>query len=455
MVDRDRAFSGRIRGGGSVRKNIVLVTYDSLRADHCGFMGYKRNTTPNLDRIANDAVVFENAVASGVPTIASMTAVMTGEHSAASPEIGFDGQQREEVTSRPTIAEILSKAGYSTGALSPNPPASSYFGFDEGFDWFEDYLAADRGLIDRSWNRIFERSIRGGELSTYVRLFRNVLKREEILRPWEAYYDDILRWCQQAEQPYFLWVLLLDPHHPWLPPTEYQEWSSRFDKYRAFKHYWEMLNSGWEPDFDDTVRERLLNLYDDSIRYADAFLGRLQDDLEGDDPVFVVHADHGEEFGRHGRYGHQPVLYEDLIHVPLVIDGIDRSDRISDPVGLRQIAPTVCEIAGVSHPYSTPGLFDSDGPAWVESQVVVNGTQRISIRTERAKYLRDRRSDRRELFDLALDPHEQENLVESTSEGSEVFETCVKRHEQVETEKQHIRQGVRELRPADTGGDVR
>jgi arylsulfatase len=76
--------------------------------------------------MANNGVAFENAVASGVPTIASMTAVMTGEHSLASPEIGFNETQREQVTSRPKIAEVLSEAGYATGALSPNPPESSY-----------------------------------------------------------------------------------------------------------------------------------------------------------------------------------------------------------------------------------------------------------------------------------------------------------------------------------------
>ena len=107
-------------------RNVVLVTYDSLRATHCGFMGHERATTPTLDRMANNGVAFENAVASGIPTIASMTAVMTGEHSLASPEIGFNETQREQVTSRPKIAEVLSEAGYATGALSPNPPESSY-----------------------------------------------------------------------------------------------------------------------------------------------------------------------------------------------------------------------------------------------------------------------------------------------------------------------------------------
>lgn len=100
------------------RENVVLVTYDSLRADHCGFAGYDRDTTPALDRLAAEGVVFENAVASGVPTIASMTAVLTGEHSLASPEIGFNTEQREQVTSRPTVAESSSNVPGTGGVMT-------------------------------------------------------------------------------------------------------------------------------------------------------------------------------------------------------------------------------------------------------------------------------------------------------------------------------------------------
>lgn len=420
-------------------ENIVLLTFDSLRADHCGFMGYDRDTTPNLDRLAEDGLVFENAVASGVPTITSMTAVMTGQHSDTSPEIGFSSEQREQIASRPTLAEELSRAGYHTGALSPNPPASSYFGFDQGFDWFEDYLAGDRGVIERAWNRVFQRSIQGGAVSTYIRLVRNVIKREEVLRPWEDYYEDIISWCRRTEEPYFLWVLLLDPHHPWLPPTGYQRWSTRADKYRSFKHYWEMLNGGWEPDFDPDVRRRILGLYDDSIRYADAFVGRLLDDLGDDDPVVVIHADHGEEFGAHGRYGHQPYLTEALIHVPLLIAGAGRSGRVTRPVSLRQIAPTICDIADVEHPFVAPSLLSEARHPWVESQVLAEDDPRVAIRTEGLKFTRRGRPEGGELYDLSTDPDEQRDLTPVAPHAAELLERCAVQHEVQEAEKRLIR----------------
>ena len=403
--------------GTGDRPNVVLVTYDSLRADHCSFMGYDRETTPNLDAMANDGLVFENAVASGVPTIASMTAIMTGRHSLASPEVGRTDEQRRQVTAQPKLAEALSEAGYATGALSPNPPASSYFGFDEGFDWFEDFLAEDRGVVERLWHRVFRRSIRGGAPATYLRLARNVVAREEVLRPWEDYYERILEWRQSVSEPYFLWVLLLEPHHPWLPPAKYQEWSTRWDRYRSFHHYWQMLDSGWAPDFDDGVHERLVNLYDDSIRYGDAFLDRLRRDLADDDPVFVVHSDHGEEFGEHGRYGHQPYLSEALVHVPLVVHGLDRTGRVDRPVGLRSVAPTLADVADAPHAFPAPSLFESR--TWVTSKVFA-GEGRRAVRTDRGKYIEGDR--RRELYRLDEDPHERDNRAAADPEAVADFE---------------------------------
>jgi arylsulfatase len=435
-----------------VSRNVILVTYDSLRADHCGFAGYRRDTTPTLDRLADDGLVFENATASGVPTIASMTSVMTGEHSLASPEIGFNEEQRQQVTSRTTLAEVLSAEGYATGALSPNPPASSYFGFDDGFDWFEDFLAEDRGILERAWNRVFRRSIEGGAAATYLRLARNVVAREEVLRPWEDYYDRIRRWRESVEEPYFLWVLLLEPHHPWLPPKEYRRWSSRWDAYRSFRHYWEMLNSGWEPDFSEREHRRLVDLYDDSIRYGDAFLDRLRADFAADDPAIVVHADHGEEFGERGRYGHQPYLTEELTHVPLVVWNAGQRGRVERPVGLRSLAPTIADIAGASHAFEADSLVgdsdggdDSDGEPrpWVTSKVFAEGERRVAVRTERYRFVTE--PGGRALFDLDTDPREQTDLAADRPDLADALGDAAAHHVASEREKRAIREAADDL----------
>lgn len=419
-------------------RNIVLVTQDSLRADHCSHMGYDRETTPGLDALAEQGVVFENAVAAGVPTIASMTSVMTGAYSLASPEIGFNKQQREQITSRRTLAEALSAAGYSTGACSPNPPASSYFGFDDGFDWFEDFLHQDRGVTDRLWHRILDRSIRGGGAATYLRLLRNLVQREEVLRPWDDYYEDILAWRERVQEPYFLWVLLLEPHHPWIPPKETQQWSSRGDVYRAFGHYWEMLSSGWEPNYSEREHQRLIDLYDDSIRHGDRFVQQLWDDLRADDPVFIVHADHGEEFGEHGRYGHQPYLYDSLIHVPLVVANAGQRGTVSRPVSLRSLAKTITTLADVPATFGGTDLLADDGDSapWAISKVFAGGERRIAVRTEHAKYIHDGGTD--ELYDLRLDPEEQVPVHEQQATAAAAFADVVAKHVGTEREQRAI-----------------
>ncbi len=408
-------------------------------------MGYDRKTTPGFDDLARDGIVFENAIAAGVPTIASMTSVMTGEYSLASPEIGFDTQQREQVTLRRTIAEALSEAGYSTGACSPNPPASSYFGFDDGFDWFEDFLHQDRGILERLWHRVLDRSIKDGGPATYLRLLRNLVQREEVLRPWNDYYQNILEWREQVEEPYFLWILLLEPHHPWMPPKEGQQWSSRTDVYRSFSHYWEMLSSGWEPEYSEREHQRLIDLYDDAIRHGDRFVEQLRRDLSDDDPVFIIHADHGEEFGEHGRYGHQPYLYESLIHVPLVIANAGESRTVSQPVSLRSLATTIADLANAPNEFAGSNLLteEIDDDPWAISKVFAEGKRRISVRTEQGKYIGD--PERTELYNLQIDPDEQVNVHDEHPDQAAVFDDIVTNHVQAEAERRTISDHPEEL----------
>jgi len=422
-----------------VPRNIVLVTLDSLRADHCSYMGYDRETTPNLDNLARKGVVFEKAVAAGIPTIASMTSVMTGEYSLASPEIGFNKQQREQVTSRQTLAEALSNAGYDTGACSPNPPASSYFGFDDGFDWFEDFLHQDRGILERFWRRVLDRSIKGDGMATYFRLMRNLVQREEVLRSWNDYYENILEWRERANEPYFLWILLLEPHHPWFPPKESRRWSSRGDIYRSFGHYWEMLSEEWEPNFSEREHQRLIDLYDDSIRHGDRFVEQLWNDLQQDDPIFILHADHGEEFGEHDRYGHQPYLYESLIHVPLVIANAGQRGTIDRPVSLRSLAKTITDLADASAAFGGRDLLagDIDGDPWAISKVFAGGERRISIRTAHNKYIRDAETE--ELHNLRIDPDEQVNIYNEQPEKAAAFEGIAQQHIGGERERRAIK----------------
>lgn len=134
------------------KRNIVLITLDSLRADHCSFMGYHRETTPTIDKMARRGLYFTNAIASSVPTGPSMFGVFTGDYCPIASD-DFSGKRwREEYRKRKTLAEILSQIGYDTGAFHANPYVSSFFGCNKGFKYFNDFVKDDelRALIGDS-----------------------------------------------------------------------------------------------------------------------------------------------------------------------------------------------------------------------------------------------------------------------------------------------------------------
>jgi arylsulfatase len=326
------------------RPNIVLVTIDSLRADHCGFMGYEKDTTPTMDRMAESGTVFENAIAPGPATPESMPAIFTGQYPVdretdADSELTARRERiRHHMEARDTLPEKLSRLGYETAAFTPNPFTSRHFGFDQGFDHFEDFMdEANRGSL---YQKVFQGFLEDSGLSSMARVFMNMWQREEVFKPWESYYDDAIEWTRGAEEPYFLWVFLMDAHNPYMSSDEYRS-QSRLSEFHANFEFWRQSH---ETPFSDSMHEKLVTAYDDSIRYSDAFLERLRRDLADDDPAIVVHGDHGEAFGEHGSYGHEPYLYPENVHVPLVLDGVEDTE-VSEPFSLQNLPGLLGSIA--------------------------------------------------------------------------------------------------------------
>ncbi|EMA44814.1 sulfatase [Halococcus saccharolyticus] len=327
------------------RRNVVLVTVDSLRADHCSFMGYERETTPTLDAMADDGLVFENAIAPGPSTPESMPTVMTGHDPVGGGDTGdvdeLRANIRRHMETRNTLAETFRRRGYATAAFTPNPFTSRYFGFDRGFDRFEDYLDT---FVRRGFRRLVSQLARESDLTFAVRMVLNMWQREEVFKPWEDYYDEVTEWTESVEEPYFVWVHLMDPHVPYLASEAYRRlrwWRMVYANYRFWR-------ADKESAFDPALRQQLLTAYDDSIRYTDAFLDRLRADT---DAVIAVHGDHGEAFGEHGIYGHEPYLYEENVHVPLVLDGVpDRT--VTEPVSLAALPTMLTDASNGNDPMS-------------------------------------------------------------------------------------------------------
>lgn len=321
-------------------RNIVLVSIDSIRADHCSFMGYDRTTTPELDTLAEQGIVYTNAIAPGQATPASMPAIFTGMYQANSAEASGLGQRnviRTHLEAHPTIPDRLQHAGYDTAGFTPNPYTSRFFGFSSGFDHFEDFLDYS-SLAGQVRKRIVSRWIEG-EFVAGIRFGMNMLGWGDISMSWVSYYERLLSRVASMSEPFFLWVFLLEPHWPYRPSRGHRYGRSVVDMY---SQNWKASPlSDATPDSDD--RPVLSDLYDGTILDADQFLGRIREDLAEYDPVFVIHGDHGEAIGEHGNFGHGS-LYEEVIHVPLVVANVADDDRIDRPTSLRTL-PRLIEAA--------------------------------------------------------------------------------------------------------------
>jgi arylsulfatase A-like enzyme len=367
------------------KSSLILVTVDCLRADHVGFLGYSRPVTPGLDALAGNSIVFSEAIVAGAPTYFSFPAIMASRYPLA---LGRDilGIAPHELT----LATSLREAGYTTAAfLAGNPYLIPRFGYDQGFDTFRDFM--DSGSVSQSapshpsatnWLSNLNRRIRADSrcthltAATYDELYfwycqwrspRENLSMDGLRRypAADVVMDHALSWLSSlGVEPFFLWLHLMDPHHPYYPRAEalsslgeslITPWRARF------------LNSLWNRGDIGAPRLRrylgeIFSLYDAGIYWADKQISRLvhalQQSQRWDETVFVMTADHGEEFLEHGNRYHSPTnLSEQLIHVPLLI----RSPEVSGmhlsqgPFSLIHLAPTLLDSVGVAAPESFRG----------------------------------------------------------------------------------------------------
>jgi arylsulfatase len=410
-------------------RNIVLITLDALRADHCGFMGYERNTTPTLDRMAKNGLYFENAIASSIPTAPSMFSCFTGEFSSIETFNRNPGPWRREFSSKKTLASSLHDAGYNTIAVHKHPWASKYYGFDKGFDYFSAITQPNRIKEQSDYSRI--RSL--------FKQIEDVFKSEYLAIPWENYYGEILEKIRDAKRPYFLWVFLLDTHMLYLPPKKYKKWSKP-NIYLLYL-YWKL---GRKKSLYDGKILQIINAYDDEIRYSDCFINRLREDLKSDDPIFVIHADHGDGLGEHGFYGHEEVcLYEELIHVPLVIYNAMKG-KVEEPITLRGLAPVILKLIGGENEFSSESFLEG-GNDWVISKVFDRGKRKVAVRMKNWKFITGQK-DIDELYNLEKDPREQENLIDEHPKFVEEMRNIVENHIKHETEIRRIREKTAKIK---------
>ena len=443
----------------SVPRSLILVTVDCLRADHVGFMGYTNPTTPFLDSLAPNSIVFDHAIAAGAPTYYSFPAIMASRHPL---DMGRDviGLAPSD---EPTIATTLNQIGYATAAfVAGNPYITKSHGYAEGFDVFQDYLdgisdnnASGNGNLrdaqekDNGWtrsriNRLLRRaSGKLGLSSVYDELhFRYSLKLAEHtpqsfdqLRRFPS--SDVIvshaaEWLQQREDnPFFLWLHLMDPHGPYYPPQAALDLMGQREmsptRARYLNSYWN--RAGMTVQRYASFREEILSLYDSGIRWADQQLANLAKILQSlglwDECVFALTADHGEEFLEHGGRLHAPKVNEELVHVPLLLHvPAITARRIRTPFSLLNLAPTLldCLQAPLPAEFNGHSYWQKlrSGQDWDDGAIVEciagcsnpsrkkdrQGARLLAVREGHYKLILNFTDGSDQLFDLQADPAE-------------------------------------------------
>jgi arylsulfatase A-like enzyme/Tfp pilus assembly protein PilF len=349
--------------------NVLLITIDTVRADHLGCYGYKAIETPHLDALAAAGVRFANAYTPVPITLPAHTVMLTGTYPMRTGMHDFSGNRLN--SSQSTLATLLHAKGYSTGAVVGSAVLDSRFGLGRGFEFYYDHF---------DFSRLDERNI------------------DAMMRPGDEVVDRALGWLNgERQKPFLLWVHLYDAHHPYNPPTPYLQ------KYRSHP-------------------------YDGGIAFVDAQVGRVVAYLKAkgiyDRTLIVVAGDHGEGLGEHGEKTHGFFIYDSTLHVPLIFKlptGVGpQKPVVNDSANLADLLPTILELAGARRPNEVQGrsLVPSMAgkPEGIQAEnyaetylprIHFNWSELRSIRYRQYHFID---APRPELYDLSSDPRELKNL---------------------------------------------
>jgi arylsulfatase A-like enzyme len=348
---KERVASSRLPAAAASAPNVLLIIVDTLRSDHLASYGYERRTSPAIDALAAQGVLFENSFSTSSYTLPSHASILTGRYP-RDHQVEWDTAYRRPAQPVPTLPQMLQSQGYRTGAFSAN---TLYFsrehGFGRGFLHFEDFF---HSAADRAW--------RTGYGAIVQRLVRRPLRMNLAARKLAADVTSAAeRWISRDPgRPFFVTMNFMDVHDPYLPPQPYR---SKFST---------MANPGGLINFRGKVPESLtpeqlqgeVDAYDGAIAYVDAEVSRLMSAIEAKgltrQLLVIVTSDHGEEFFEHGSFGHGRHLYREVIQVPLIVWGpgrVAQGKRMSQPVSTAAIPATIMSLLGAdAAPFPIPSL---------------------------------------------------------------------------------------------------
>jgi len=424
-------------------KNVILITIDSLRADHLGCLGYPHNTTPNLDRLAKKGVLFTNCFSNSPTTLTSFRTIMTSTY----PSLYNDRYLSKK---RTTIAEPLKENGLKTAGFHSNPFLTKYYGYDRGFDVFYDSVFFNQIISEDKLKGKVEGILNWIKYAFFTVTFHAFGKPYESI---EKLNRKVIYWINENKENFFLWVHYMDVHYPYFAPRRYIKKFVDFGKSKILK-----LNAKLVKDSDnikDKELDEIIGLYDSCINHTDDLLNDIINRLEKkgiiDDSLVIITADHGDEFRDHGSFGHSmttaygdsffkplfgkhgdvtkafgtkfgypPNLHDELLHVPLIFYSPKnlKPKIVDNLVQLMDIGPTLTDAVGIGKvnnfigqslmPLIRDESFKSKGV--LSENIDSKNRIKRSYRTENWKLIMNE-NKKCELYNLKKDPKELKNIA--------------------------------------------
>jgi arylsulfatase A-like enzyme len=389
VIGVSAAFIFYFHGRRPKPANVVFISIDTLRSDHCSVYGYHRKTTPRMDAFAGQGVRFEQAYAPMATTAGSHATMFTSKYPISHGVVKNGFSLHPDFT---TLAEFFKKEHYETAAIVSSFVLDSKFGLDQGFDFYDDRFEPKSASV--RWTRWQKNTVQDG-----------------FDRRAAATSERAIQWISQnRKQPFFLWIHFFDPHSPYDPVSPFR---SRFS----------------DPN-QDHLQQRIA-AYDEEILSVDYEVGRILDRLDEKDlaknTLVVITADHGEGLMQHGRMGHGRHLYEEAVKVPLIFrqpGRIPTQRVVAEPVELVDLTVTILQLTGATSAANVS--FDGVNltSAILENENLKTGRNiflqrrayesqkgdKFGIRRDNWKYIESPEEGVHELFDLGKDPREMTNL---------------------------------------------
>lgn len=398
---------------------MLLVSVDTLRADALGAYGGPV-ATPTFDRLAAQGVVFERAYAPASATAPSHATLFTGQEPARH---GVLRNGESLAADAQPLATRFRAAGFATAGFASSFVLDPRFGWNTGFDHFDAAISAAGATM--------------GKQKPYPGAFWSAERFDGFDRRATATNDAVLHWIEGAREPFFLFVHYFDPHGPYVPPAVFSERTAEIHV---------PLEGRELPGVAPAQLEKLIRRYHGEVLYVDDALAAVVDALSRKSArpnVIALTADHGEGLGQHRWLEHAVHLYEEQVHVPLILraPGLPAGRRVATPVALADVAPTLLDLAGLPADGAIDGrsLAAAARGATIEERPIF-GVRRLvseevgwdrgvelSVRRGRWKFIWASDTPH-ELFDLEADPGESKNVIASQPAVAAEMLALLQRH---------------------------